>query len=472
MTKTIEQRVTELFTRATEEFIDPNDFFKNKLIAYAKGESTEQPIVKLGADPTRPDIHIGHAVILRKLRVMQDLGAKVIFLVGDFTAIIGDPTGKSKVRPEIEAAEIEANMQTYLEQIGKILKTDDPKTFSWTKNSDWFLSLSDLTAPTQSLSATPNKGEKVPVGIKNLKINFPKDSFLAKALLYQNTRLQTKQKTNKQIHQVTMREFLQTLRGVTHSQLIQRDMFQDRLKNEQELYLHELMYPILQGLDSLMIARIYGSCDLEIGGTDQLFNNLMGRTVMKNAGLPPQSVAAFSLLEGLDGKEKMSKSLDNYIGVNDEPNDMYGKVMSLPDTLIGRWFDLATFTPEAEVKKISESLNGDGNPYELKKRLAHEIVAIYHGEEAAESSASAFTNTFANQEVPDDIQEVSLEKGETLGEALVRIGEVSSKSQWRRLIEQKSVTNLEGQEKITDEKLVPKSGDSFRIGKKRFVKIS
>ena len=180
MKRTIEQKVEELFSRATEAFIDPDDYFKNKLIAFAKGESTERPIVKLGADPTRPDIHIGHAVVLRKLRTMQDLGAKIIFLVGDFTALIGDPTGKSKVRPELAADEIETNMQTYLEQITKVLKVDDPETFMWSKNSDWFLSLADLVSPEQVIEGKPDKAIK---GLKNIKINFPANSYLAKAIL-------------------------------------------------------------------------------------------------------------------------------------------------------------------------------------------------------------------------------------------------------------------------------------------------
>ena len=466
MKKTIEQKVDEIFSRSTEEFIDPSDVFRSKLIAFAKGESDHRPTVKLGADPTKPDIHIGHAVALRKLRAMQDLGAKVIFLVGDFTALIGDPTGKSKVRPELAADEIEKNMETYLEQINKVLKTDDPDTFAWTKNSDWFLSLADLVAPQQTIEGKADGS--APANMKKIKINFPANSYLAKAVLYQNTRRQDKN----QLQQVTVRQFLQTLRGITHSQLIQRDMFQQRLNNNAELYLHELMYPVLQGLDSLMIQRIFGSCDLESGGTDQLFNNLMGRTVMKNAGVEPQSVVAFSLLEGLDGKEKMSKSLDNYIGVSDDPADMYGKVMSLPDELIGRWFELTTFTPETEVAEIKASLeSGKANPYELKKRLAREITVIYHGEDSANSAAESFSSTFSRGEIPQDIPEIQLEAGETLGEGLVREGVVSSKSQWRRLIEQNSVTNLKTGDKITEEKLIPKLGEIFRIGKRRFIQV-
>ena len=465
MKRTVEQKVDELFSRATEKFIDPDDRFRNKLIAFAKGDSTDRPIVKLGADPTRPDIHIGHAVALRKMRMLQDLGAKIVFLVGDFTAMIGDPTGKSKVRPELEAAEIESNMQTYLEQITKILRTDDPDTFVWTKNSDWFLSLSDLLAPAQTIEAKPDQ----PInGLKNIRINFPEDSYLAKAVFFQNTRRQDKTSLN----QVSIRDFLQILRGVTHSQLIQRDMFQERINAGSELYMHEMMYPILQGIDSLMIHRIFGGCDLEIGGSDQLFNNLMGRTIMKNAGIEPQAVVAFSLLEGLDGTEKMSKSLDNYIGVNDEPNDMYGKVMSLPDKLIGRWFELATFTPESEVSEIKDGLNsGQANPYELKKRLAREIVVIYHGEEAADTAADCFIKTFSEGQIPNDIPSVSIKLDETLGEALVRTDTVTSKSQWRRLVEQNAVTEMNTKTKITDDKYLPKNGEVFRIGKKRFVKI-
>lgn len=465
MSKQLSDKIDELFNRSTEELIDPNDYFKNKLLQFATGESDERPVVKLGADPNRPDIHLGHALALRKLRAMQDLGAKVVFLIGDFTALIGDPTGKSKVRPEIQADEIERNMQTYLEQIGKVLKTDDPESFVWIKNSDWYMDLADLIAPAQILEGKPDKP-----GVPQIKINFPENSYFAKAIMYERTRMQ--KQLGKSLHQVTLKMFLQALRGITHSQLIQRDMFQNRLNNNDELYLHEMMYPVLQGLDSLMIAKIFGSCDLEIGGSDQLFNNLMGRTVMKNAGLEPQSVVAFSLLEGLDGQEKMSKSLDNYIGVNDEPSNMYGKVMSLPDHLIGRWFELTTFTPLAEVEKIKSDLeSGKANPYELKKRLAREIVAIYHGEESAEAANEHFVKVFSNQEIPDELDSVDVLSGEDFADALVRLDIVGSKRQWRRLVSQNAVTNMVTDEKVVDEKIVPKSGDVYRIGKKRFVKV-
>jgi tyrosyl-tRNA synthetase len=194
---------------------------------------------------------------------------------------------------------------------------------------------------------------------------------------------------------------------------------------------------------------------------------------MKNAGVPPQSVAAFSLLEGLDGSEKMSKSQDNYIGVNDDPEDMYGKVMSLPDELIGRWFELTTFSPEIEVNDIKKALTSENaNPYDLKKRLAREIVVIYHGEDAADKAAQSFSNTFSKGEIPADIPEIKLNDSETLGEALVRQKIVPSKTQWRRLIDQNSVTELNSNKKVTDEKLVPQSGEVFRIGKKRFVRVT
>lgn len=467
MKKNVSDKVKELFSRSTEEFIDPQGYFQNKLITYANGDSDKRPIVKLGADPTRPDIHLGHAVVLRKLRAMQDLGAKVIFIIGDFTAMIGDPSGKSKVRPEITAVEVEENMQTYLEQINKILRTDDPNLFTWVKNSDWYIDLADLVSPAQTLTGKGDKAGKT----HTINLTFPENSFFAKAILYENTRQQKQH--SKKIQQVTIRMFLQTLRGITHSQLIQRDMFQDRIKHNTELYLHEMMYPVLQGLDSLMIHQIFGSCDLEIGGSDQLFNNLMGRTIMKNAGVEPQSVVAFSLLEGLDGVEKMSKSLNNYIGVNDEPADMYGKVMSIPDALIGRYFELASFTPLSEVIEIQKSLeDGSGNPYELKKRLAHEIVVIYHGEELANLAGQEFLNTFSKGEIPTDIPLIELNPGESLGEGLVRKNIIKSKAEWRRLIDQNSVTNLDTSEKVIDEKLVPHQGEVFRIGKKRFVKTT
>ncbi|MBA3551141.1 tyrosine--tRNA ligase, partial [Patescibacteria group bacterium] len=316
----LEKEIDELLTRGVGEFIDPEDSFKKKLIEKSKGIYTKPIVIKFGVDPTRPDLHLGHAVVLRKLRKFQELGCKVVFLIGDFTSQIGDPTGKSKVRPELADTEIRANMKTYLEQVEKILITTDKEVFSWIGNADWFTAITDLISEPRTIKITDSKDPQK-------FINIDANSFIGKAVLFENTRMQINDlKLRKNIQVITLRTFISTLRNITHSQLIERDMFQDRLNTGTELYMHEMMYPILQGIDSVVIHEIYNGCDLEVGGTDQHFNMLMGRTIMRISKQSEQAVLSFKLLEGLDGKEKMSKSLNNYIGVTDEPNDMYGKV--------------------------------------------------------------------------------------------------------------------------------------------------
>ena len=327
------EKESDLLVRGVRDFVDPDDHLRKKIL-----ENPSGVVIKFGVDPTRPDIHLGHAVVFRKLRKFQDLGCKVVFLVGDFTSLIGDPTGNSKVRPEIEQKEIEANMKTYLDQVGKILLTDK-KVFAWIRNSDWYYSSTDLADDPE---------RKVEMNIeqdgKTIKASFPGNSFLAKSIVHNETRMQ-KQFSSGKIWDLTVRGLLWTLRGVTQGRLINRDMFQDRLKRGEELYMHEMLYPVLQGIDSFMIANIFGTCDLEVGGSDQTFNMLMGRDVMKMNKQNPQAVLSFEILEGLDGKEKMSKSLDNYVAITDEPENMYGKIMSLPDSLITKYFKLCTYTP-------------------------------------------------------------------------------------------------------------------------------
>ena len=453
----------ELFSRGVVNFIDPENAFQKKVEAKIRGEYPNDIVIKLGADPTRPDIHLGHAVILRKLRAFQDVGCKVIFLVGDYTSQIGDPTGKSKVRPEISQAEIEANMKTYIDQIGKILSTD-PLVFSWIRNSDWFLNITDINA---------NKGAMVTVSDKENKnqVNVDANSFVGKATIFEQTRMQKTHLGKNQINTVSFSRVLATLRHITHSRLIERDMFQDRINSGGELYMHEMMYPILQGIDSSLIANIYGSCDLEIGGTDQLFNMLMGRDVMKMNRQEEQAVMSMDLLEGLDGKEKMSKSLDNYIGITDEPNDMYGKVMSIPDELIPRYFSLASYTPLSEVDEIKKSLEeGDLHPKDAKMRLAREIVAIYHGEKASLLSEQSFTDTFSKGKIPEDVLEISADDETNIVDALIKGECAISKTEAKRLIENGAVTFLDKDEKITDFNETVKKG-TYRVGKHRFFKV-
>lgn len=448
------EKIDEILSRGVGEFVDPDRIFQEKLI-----NNPAKTVIKFGVDPTRPDIHLGHAVVFRKLRQFQDLGCRVVFLIGDYTAQIGDPTGKSKVRPEIDQKEIEQNMKTYLDQVGKILNLDQ-KVFSWIRNSDWFTAINDIGSPRGSkLSWTSPSGQT----LKDIDAN----STIGKSLIFEKTRMQ-----KKDFFVVTLKTFLWTLKHITHSRLIKRDLFQDRMGKKEELYLHEMMYPVLQGIDSYALEHIYNSCDLEVGGTDQLFNMLIGRDVMEMNKKEPQAVLSFKLLEGLDGKEKMSKSLDNYIGITDEPDNMYGKVMSIPDPSIVNYFELCTFTPMSEVENIRVGLaDGSVHPKETKMNLAKQIVAIYHGETKAQKAEENFINTFQKGKVPEKMIELSTDNVQSLMDILVQTKNLSSKSEFRRLVEEGAITELESGEKINDPNFVPKNGQSFKIGKKTFIKI-
>lgn len=456
---TSKEKIDDLLTRGVGEFIDPENTFRKKL-----ENNPEKIIIKFGVDPTRPDIHLGHAVVLHKLRQLQNMGCKVVFLIGDYTAQIGDPTGKSKVRPEVDQKEVEKNMKTYLDQVGKILKLDK-NVFSWIRNSDWFTAITDIASP---------KGQKETININNIPpFEVDANSFVGKANIFERTRMQVKDLGLKEnISVITLKSFLWMLKHITHSKLIDRDLFQDRINKKEELFLHEMMYPILQGIDSLVLYHIYKSCDLEIGGTDQHFNMLMGRTIMNaHKDVTEQSVLSIKILEGTDGKEKMSKSLDNYIGITDEPANMYGKVMSIPDLSIGNYFELCTFTSSNEIEKIREDvLNNKVNPKEIKMDLAKQIVSIYHGEKEAEEAQENWENTFSKKEIPTDIEEIKVNKGELLIDVLLNNKLVSSKSDFRRLVEEGAITNLDTNEKVATHTEKVKEG-VYRIGKKRFCKI-
>ncbi len=453
-----ESDIEEVLSRGVGAFVDPDNTFRDKLIKKANGEYPEDIVIKLGVDPTRPDIHLGHAVILRRLRQFQELGCKVIFLIGDFTALIGDPSGKSKVRPELELKEIQENMKTFIDQVGKILRTDE-KVFSWIINSDWFTNITDIAT------------DKV----LNLKLDdkpLDPSSFIGKTVLYENSRMQKTHLKKRVIHNVTLNQFLSTLRHITHSRLIARDLFQDRLNSGGELYMHEMMYPVLQGIDSMILARIYGSCDLEIGGTDQTFNMLMGRDVMRMSKLPEQAVLALNILPGTDGVEKMSKSLDNYIAITESPNEIFGKVMSLPDKLMKDYFTLATYTPLKEVLELETKLsNGKLHPRDLKQRLAREIVTIYHGEEAAKKSEENFIETFSKGGVPEDILKVTAKNGTKISLIVLENKLIDSKAEWKRLVDEGAVTNTEDGIKLGLNDTLEKEV-SLKIGKRRFIKIS
>ena len=455
--------IDELFTRGVEEFIDPSDKFKEKLIKKAKGEHKEDIIIKFGVDPTRPDIHLGHAVVFRKLRKFQDLGCKVVFLVGDYTAQIGDPTGRSKIRPEIEQKEVEANMKTYLDQVGKILLTDK-NSFSWIRNSDWFTAITDL--------GFPEGGNPVVYEKDNMKMSFDPNSFPGKAIIFEETRMQKKVPNVKKIHVVTLNSFLWALKHITHARLIERDMFQERINSGKELFMHEMLYPVLQGIDSYVLSEIYGSCDMEIGGTDQTFNMLMGRDILKINKKEQQAVMSLKLLEGTDGKEKMSKSLDNYIAITDEPSDMYGKIMSLPDSSIINYFNLCTYAPTDEIKKIeSEMKKSKINPKDIKMRLAREIVVIYHGENNAGEAEQNFIETFSKGGLPENLEEVIVPKGSGLGKILLDRKIVKSNTEWRRLVSEGAVSNGETEEKIAKFDFAVNGDIVVKVGKRRFLKI-
>jgi tyrosyl-tRNA synthetase len=487
---TNKQKIEDILTRGVGQFIDPEGTFRKKLET-----NPEKIIIKFGVDPTRPDIHLGHAVVLWKLRQLQDLGCKVIFLVGDFTSRIGDPTGKSKVRPELDNFEIINNVNTYIKQIPKILKIEpttevdkklgkdkiirDPNNFivdspwfGWMRNNEWFENIIDIS--TEKASDEGLTFEIIDSKTKqSQKITVPEDSFIGKTVLYENTRMQKVFLNNKEIRSVSFLRVLSILRNITQSQLIERDMFQERIKSGEPLFMHEMLYPVVQGIDSELISEIYGSCDLEVGGTDQIFNMLIGRKVMEMTKMKEtQAVLAFKLLEGTDGKEKMSKSLDNYVGITDEPNDMYGKIMSIPDSSIGNYFELCTFTPLSEVEKIrSGVLDGSMHPKDIKMKLAKQIVSIYHEEEQANKAQESWENTFSKKEIPEDVLEIKVKEDLLLVDVLVKNKIVSSKSDFRRLVREGAVTNLDTDEKIKDNNINSQPA-TYRIGKKRFIKIT
>ncbi|MCF7917757.1 tyrosine--tRNA ligase [Candidatus Gracilibacteria bacterium] len=439
--------IENILTRGVAQIVD-KEVLRKKL-----EKNPKKVIIKYGVDPTRPDLHLGHAVCLRKLRQFQQLGCKVIFLVGDLTAQIGDPSGKSKVRPETQQEAINKNMKTYLEQVGRLLIINDKEVFSWITNSDWFLSPTDVQAN--------EPGDLVINGVVIKDV--PPTDFIAKAVIWRNTRMQKERISN-----TSFVNFLATLRHITHSQLIERDMFKKRIKNEEALFMHEMIYPVIQGLDSQHIANIYGSCDLELGGTDQHFNMLMGRDVMVIQKTAPQAVLSVPIIEGLDGKEKMSKSLDNYIGVTESPNEMFGKIMSIPDNLMLKYFELLTDEDLKEVQKLIKS-----DPRNAKVHLAKHIVTWLHSAKDADMAEQDFITKFVKKETPDEMPEFEVGKKEIgILDLIVDITKFApSKSEARRLVEQGGVSF--GGEILKDPNALIqiKDGKVLKVGKRKFAKI-
>jgi tyrosyl-tRNA synthetase len=397
---------------ATEQFriladgvaeILPEEEFIAKL---ERSVQTGTPLrVKLGCDPSRPDLHIGHAVVLEKLRQFQELGHQVIFIVGDFTAMIGDPSGRSKTRPALTLEETQANARTYLEQVRILL---DVTRAEVRRNSEWLSSL-------------------------------------------------------------TFADVIRLAAQVTVSQMLERDDFHDRFNREQPIALHEFLYPLAQAVDSVQVRA-----DVEIGGTDQRFNFLLAREVQKHAGQQPQAIVLMPLLEGTDGVQKMSKSIGNYIALLDSPRDMFGKVMSIPDELIVRYYRYATFASAEEAREMQQRLqDGSLHPRDAKAHVAERLVTRYHGPDAARHAREEFDRMFRQKQLPDEIETVSLTLVQPvpLVDALVAAGLAASKSEARRLIAQGGVY-VDGQ-RISDiaANLSGSTEFTIKVGKRRFVKL-
>ncbi len=330
--------------------------------------------IKYGVDVTAPFLHLGHAVNLWLMRHFQEKGHKVVFLIGDFTTRIGDPSGKSKTRKEIDRAEIEANAEDFINQVKTIL-IDDPSVFEIRRNSEWF--------------------ENMPTG-----------------------------------------EFLSLLSMVTHTKLISRDMFQARISKNQEIHMHEILYPILQCYDSYMLKS-----DLTIVGSDQLFNELLGRFYQERFNQPPQVVVTTKIKPGIDGKEKQSKSLGNYIAISDTARDKYGKAMSLPDELICEYLTVYTDMPIDKINEFNSGIvNGRGNPIIAKKALAKALVSKYYGPDVANQEEEWFKNAFSKKSRPEDLQEVQIANSTSIVDIIKECVPDQSKSNIRRLIEQGGVS--------------------------------
>ena len=371
----------------------------------AKLQSKKQLVVKAGFDPTAPDLHLGHTVLINKLRHFQQLGHQIIFLIGDFTGMIGDPSGKNKTRPPLDQTDIDENAKSYKTQVFKIL---DPKLTDVRFNSEW----------SKKLGA---------------------DGIIKLASQYNLARM------------------------------LERDDFNKRYKSNQSIALHELLYPLIQANDSIFL-----HADIELGGTDQKFNLLVGRDLQRAFGQEPQVVITVPILEGLDGNNKMSKSLDNYVGIDESPNEMFGKIMSISDELMWRWFDLLSFKSSDEINALKSEQDNGKNPRDIKIELAKELIARFHDEKSANDAETNFIDQFQKKNIPDDIEEI-LHKisGDSipLANLLKDCGMTSSTSEAMRMIQQGAVRIDE--QKITDKTHQVFIGTSavYQVGKRKFKKI-
>lgn len=390
----------DVIRRGTSEII-PEEELVRKL---EKSIATSTPLnIKLGCDPSRPDLHLGHSVVLRKMRQFQDLGHKAILIVGDFTGMIGDPTGKNKTRPSLTLEDTRKNGQSYFEQASKILDIDHVDI---RYNSDWL-------AP------------------------------------------------------MTFEEVIKLAARYTVARMLERDEFEKRYRSQEAISIHEFLYPLAQAMDSVAIRS-----DVELGGTDQKFNLLVGREIQREYGQLPQVILTMPLLEGTDGVEKMSKSLDNYVAFNDTPEDMYGKTLSIPDGLILHWFRLVTDTPDARVEEIVEGMQRGDNPRDFKRELARTIVSAYYSDDDARKAEEHFDRVIKNKMAPEDLEvfEVPHDSDKLLLDVLFEAGLVQSKGEGRRLMQQSAVSI--GDERITDPQYpVPAGESTVKVGKRRFIKI-
>jgi tyrosyl-tRNA synthetase len=359
--------------------------------------------IKAGFDPTAPDLHLGHTVLINKLRQFQELGHQVLFLIGDFTGMIGDPSGKNATRPPLTRDQVLANAETYKEQVFKIL---DPARTEVVFNSAW-------------------------------------------------------------MDQLSAADMIQLAGKYTVARMLERDDFDKRYTGGQSIAIHEFLYPLVQGYDSVAL-----QADVELGGTDQKFNLLMGRELQRQYGQEPQSILTMPLLEGLDGVKKMSKSLGNYVGINDAPGEMYNKIVSMPDSLMWRYFELLSFREMGEIEQFQADVAQGANPRDIKIKLAEELVARFHGEEAAANAHRSAGNRLKDGEVPDDVPEVDLvvEQELPISAVLNRAGLVKNAAAARDLLAAGSV-RVNGQ--VVDAGFVCKLGEEYlcQAGKKKFAKI-
>lgn len=391
------EKQLELIKTATAEIISEDELLE-------KFKKKKHLRIKLGIDPSGPEIHLGFSVVLRKLRQFQDLGHTAVIIVGDFTGMIGDPSGVSKTRPKLTKVQVKKNMAKYKDQIFRIL---DPKKTEFTYNSKWLGALS-------------------------------------------------------------MYEFIELAAKYTVARILERDDFDQRLKAGQPVYMHEIMYPLCQGYDSVSI-----KADVELGGTDQKFNLLVGRELMREFNMEPQVVMMLPILEGTDGVRKMSKSYDNFVGITESPKNIFGKIMSIPDELIAKYFELTTDTFPHKVEEYRNGLqDGSIHPRDAKADLAKTIVRMYHSASAAKKAASEFDKVFAKKEMPDDIREYQLGQATIhIIDLLVETGLMGSRSEAKRKVREGAI-DINGK-RIDDIKYVVKIGKSVivKAGKHTFLKV-